>query len=116
MKLLAQNLTLPGTTEGSSVVLDGPLDMGVKGMITLGSIVSKASTFIFAFAGLGLLLMLVMAGFTFLTSAGDAKKLEGAKGQLTNAIIGFLLIFTAFWIVQVAGKILGFETITSTFK
>lgn len=113
MKLLAQNLTLPGVKDGSDYVLKSPTGFAFG---NLGEVVTKASTYIFAFAGLGLLLMLVMAGFTFLTSAGDAKKLESAKGQLTNAIIGFLLIFTAFWIVQIAGKILGFETIMSSFK
>lgn len=71
---------------------------------------------IFGFAGMGLLLMIINAGFTLLTSAGDAKKLEMGKQRLTYAIVGFLVIFVAYWAVQLAGVIFGVQEIQSTFK
>ena len=39
------------------------------------------------------------------------QKLESGKGRLTNAIIGFFLIFAAYWIVQLAGYIFGWSSI-----
>jgi hypothetical protein len=83
---------------------------------TIGYILSTAVPLILAFAGLGLLLMLISAGYTFLTSAGDAKKMEQGKQRLTNALVGFIIVFAAYWIVQLTGTIFGLESITSVFK
>lgn len=89
---------------------------GTVGKFTnIGSILNEAVPFIFAFAGIGLLLMLLAAGFNFLTSAGDPKKLETGKQRLTNALVGFLVIFVAYWAVQMAGVIFGIKEIQDTF-
>ncbi|MBI3956058.1 hypothetical protein HY339_02285 [Candidatus Gottesmanbacteria bacterium] len=108
VKIFAQSLSIddiPGSIEG-------PVKFSKIGDIfnttTMG--------IVFGFAGLGLLLMIVSAGFTLLTSAGDAKKLESGKQRLTYAIVGFLVIFVAYWGVQLAGKIFGVAEIQSVFK
>lgn len=67
----------------------------------LASVVNVALQFIFPIAGILLLAYLVWGGFDYLTSMGDAKKAEAARGKLTNAIIGFAIIFFAYWIVQI---------------
>ncbi len=53
------------------------------------------------FAGLILLGMIISAGFTLLTSGGDPKATEMGKNRLTFALVGFLIIFAAFWIAQI---------------
>lgn len=103
-------LTLPGGEN-----LSGPSGFAFSGS-RIGEVVGNAVPYVFGFAGLALLLILVRAGFTFLTSAGDAKKLEMGKQQLTYALVGFLIIFSSFWIVQLAGRILGFSEITNVFQ
>lgn len=110
-KTLAQVLKLPNTT--GQMTVEGFLPFKFA---KLGDVVSAAIPFLFAFAGLGLLLMIISAGFTLLTSAGDAKKLEAGKQRLTNALVGFLIIFVAYWIVQLAGKIFGVPEIQTIFK
>jgi hypothetical protein len=99
MHTLAQALILPdGTRDGSSY--QGPMNAaGVFGGNTIGSIINRSVPFILAFAGIGLLLVIIGGGFTLLTSAGDAKKMEAGKQQLTNGVIGFVLILTAYWLV-----------------
>ena len=82
----------------------------------LGTLINRAFPFVFAFAGIGLLLMIISAGFTLMTSAGDAKKMEAGKGRLTFAIVGFLVIFTAYWVVQLLGIAFGIENITNLFE
>lgn len=106
MHQLAQRLTLPG---GGSA--QGPL----TGNPTIGSLISTALPIVIGLAGLGLLLMLISAGYTFLTSAGDAKKMEEGKQRLTFAIVGFLIVFGAYWVVQILGVMFG-TGITSGFK
>ena len=111
---LAQSLTLPG--ENGSISGPEGITSAFGGNMTLGSIVSRAMPLIFIFAGVGLFLMLLSGGFTFLTSAGDSKKLEEGKQRLTNAIIGFLIIFVSYWAVQAAGIIFGLDTIKNAFQ
>ncbi|MCX6793841.1 MAG: hypothetical protein NTY06_01930 [Candidatus Gottesmanbacteria bacterium] len=113
---LAQAIILPGPSD-TPVPIPYPTGFGFafeQGKI--GNILSAATPLIFAFAGLGLLLMLISAGYTFLTSAGDAKKMEQGKQQLTNAVVGFFIVFAAYWIVQLTGTIFGLQSITSVFK
>lgn len=105
-RILAQSVELsPGVT------VQGPVTWATN----IGAIITKLIPFLFAFAGIGLLLMLLSAGFAFLTSAGDAKKLEQGKQRLTYAIVGFLIIFVAYWIVQIAGFVFGITEITNIF-
>ncbi|MBI4065057.1 hypothetical protein HY409_01680 [Candidatus Gottesmanbacteria bacterium] len=110
-RVLAQSIQLPGD--------NGPVPItGIPGFKygDVGSIVTGAIPFVIAFAGFGLLLMLIRAGYSFLTSAGDAKKLEEGKQRLTNAIVGFVVIFVAYWMVILIGKIFGVVEIQSIFK
>ena len=102
MNTLAQNLTLPGGT-----AISGPSGLGWA--TNIGAIINRAIPFIFGFAGLALLLMLIVGGFGILTSSGDAKKLASASQRLTYAILGFIIIFAAYWIVQLAAKVLGLQ-------
>jgi len=118
-QVLAQSLQIPWiTTSGveTPTTIKGPLEASNFGnQITLGSIISKAIDYIFLFAGIGVLLMLLGSGFSFLTSAGDPKKMEKAKSQLTNALVGFLIIFVAFWLVQALGIIFGIAVFGGIF-
>lgn len=52
-------------------------------------------------AGFILLAMIISAGFTLLTAAGDPKKTEAGKSRLTHAALGFLIVFAAYWIAQI---------------
>lgn len=105
VKIFAQSLSIDGEP------IQGPVTFG-----TIGAILDAAMPLVFGFAGLGLLLMIISAGFSLLTSAGDAKKLESGKQRLTYAIVGFLVIFVAYWVVQLAGIIFGVQEIQTTFQ
>ena len=106
MKVLAQNFSLPWTKDGKDISLPvtGIEDFKFN---NLGKLVSDAMPYVFAAAGIGLLLMILGAGFAFMTSAGDSKKLGEAQQRLTYAVVGFLVIFAAFWLTQIVGTIFG---------
>lgn len=106
---LAQSLTLPG----SNTAIEDPAGFRFG---TLGEIVTRSMSFIFAFAGFALLLMIIASGFALLTSAGDAKKMESGKQRLTYALFGFIIIFCAFWITQLLGKIFGIDEFKTIFQ
>lgn len=75
----------------------------------LGSIVSDILPYIFGAAGLALLIYLIMGGLQMMTSRGDPKAAQGAQAKITNAVIGFVVIIFAFFIVQIFGQIFGIE-------
>ena len=106
MKVLAQQLNFPG---GS---IQGPQGFA---FVNIGTILVKAIPYIFAFAGIFLLIMIVVSGLSLMTSAGDPKKAEAGKQRLTNALVGFFIIFTAYWLVQLFGRIFGVQEIINVF-
>lgn len=93
---LAQQLKIGNMT------IDGPLNKPGKPQFTdLASIVNNAVPLLFSIAGIILLVYILWGGFDFLTSMGDPKKAESGKNKITTAIIGFIIIFVSFWIVQI---------------
>jgi len=109
-KVFAQSLQLPDNS-----TINGPITF-FSGTPTIGAVINRIVPFIFAAAGFILLLMIISAGFSFLTSVGNPKGLEAGKKRLSNAILGFVIVFAAFWLVQIAGKVLGFNEIMTIFK
>lgn len=74
----------------------------VQGAATLGCIepiFTKAVTALVELAGAVLFIMLVVGGFKYLLGGGDQKKLESAKGTITNAVIGLVVIAVAYIIL-----------------
>lgn len=60
-------------------------------------------------AGLILLILIVAGGFMMIASAGsgDQKKAATAKTMITDALIGFLVIFLSYFIIQIVEVITG---------
>lgn len=83
---------------------------------TLGGIVSVIIPYLFGAAGLLLLLYLIWGGFGYMLSQGDPKAAESAKQKITNALIGFIIIFVAYWLVQLLGIILGVTPFQQIFR
>lgn len=67
---------------------------------TLGDIIGSFLPYLLTIAGLILFGMLVMGGFTMLAGAADKEAQEGGKKQITSALVGFFIIFLAYWIAQ----------------
>jgi len=60
-------------------------------------------------AGVLLLIYTTMAGISLMTTKGDPKMVASGKQRLTNGVIGFIIVFTAYWIVQIVGILLGLD-------
>ncbi|MBI3576518.1 hypothetical protein HY086_00575 [Candidatus Gottesmanbacteria bacterium] len=108
IQVFAQSLTLG---EGGASI-QGPAGFRFS---SIGGIVGLVFKYLFAFGGFFMLLMIIAAGFTLLTAAGDAKKMEQGKERLLYAIVGFLIIFGSVFLVRIIGKILGIQEIQTLF-
>jgi len=74
---------------------------------TVGEIIGQALPYIYGFAGLGLLLMLIFGGITLMTAAGSPDKAKAGYGKIVGALIGFLIIFISYFVVQIIEVVLG---------
>jgi len=79
---------------------------------TIGNIITDLLPYVYFLAGLTLFIYLIIGGFGLLTSAGDPKKVESAQGKLTSAIVGFLIIFISYWLIQILETIFGIDILT----
>src|SRR3989344_211660 len=74
----------------------------VEGVVQITCIVPLLTNVIRAIVSLGaiaLFVMLLVGGFNFLFSAGDQKKLEAARGAVTQAIVGIVIMSLAYLII-----------------
>lgn len=98
-RLLAQAVdlrdTLFGGHQGAQDVADSPT-----------AFLSAILPNIFTIAGLLLLIYLVAGGLMVIKSAGSEGKGKG-KDAITNALVGFIIIFSAYWIIQAIEIITG---------
>jgi len=69
--------------------------------VSLGVIISELLKYLFPFTGLLLFVYLLIGGFSYLTSGGEPKAMEQAQSKITNAIVGFIIVFVAYWVVQI---------------
>ncbi|HOX96402.1 MAG TPA: hypothetical protein PLI45_03390 [Candidatus Woesebacteria bacterium] len=63
--------------------------------------------FIFIIVGLFFFANLIMAGWDYMMSSGDAKKISAATTRLMNGIIGIIMVVAAFIIVRLVTNVLG---------
>jgi hypothetical protein len=60
-------------------------------------------------AGVILFIMFVIAGFNFLLSGGDPKRLQQARSTLTYAIMGLVVIVLSYLFIQLISTITGVQ-------
>ncbi|HEV2339722.1 MAG TPA: hypothetical protein VGT05_03055 [Patescibacteria group bacterium] len=68
----------------------------------LGHVVGTAITFVFVITGIIALFYLVWGGIKWLMSGGDEKAVETAQHHIVAAIIGLVIIFLSYLVVNVA--------------
>lgn len=80
-----------------------------QGIQGVGGLISTIVSNVYILAGVALLILMIVAGFKMIQSAGtrDAQKAAEARNTLTYAIVGFLIIFASYWIIQIIEKITG---------
>ena len=56
---------------------------------------------IFVFSGLTVFVMFIWGGLEIILKAGDQKAQDAGKQRMSAAVVGFLLLFSIFWIAQI---------------
>jgi len=63
-------------------------------------------------AGLILFIMLLVGGFNYLTSGGDPEKVKKASGTIANALVGFILLISSWFIIRLLSQFTGVDLTT----
>ncbi|MBP9814126.1 hypothetical protein KBC80_02930 [Candidatus Woesebacteria bacterium] len=82
----------------------------IDGVATIQCLVPLFESLVKAVVSLGgvaLFLMLLVGGFNFLFSGGDPKKLEQARGTVTQAIVGIIIMSLAYLILLTIQRFTG---------
>lgn len=69
------------------------------------------NVFLFPLAGIILFVMIVWGGFEMLYGANDSKSYDAAKSRISAAVIGFFLLFCAYWIAQIMEVVFGVNSL-----
>jgi len=99
-----------GSGLGDGVNLPGYGNSGFKFENgNIGNIFSALLPYLYVAAGLILLIMLIVGGLGLMTAAGNPDKMKAGYGKITNALIGFLIVFISYFVVQIVETILGIK-------
>lgn len=69
---------------------------GITSQRTLPEIVGSIINIVLGFLGIVFLVLMLYAGFQWMTAGGDEKKVDKARTMITQAIIGLVVIVAAF--------------------
>lgn len=72
-------------------------------------VINALLPYIFPAAGLVLLFMIIAGGFQLLTSAGNPESTAKGYKRILYAVIGFIVIFVSYWIIQIIQDIFGID-------
>lgn len=96
-----------GTPLPTPVTIKGPAGFDIN---NLGELTNRIMIFLVPFSGLLLLLILIWGGYDYLMSRGAPERIKSARAKMTAAIIGFVLLVSAYIIVRFIAFILNLNT------
>lgn len=64
---------------------------------------------IFVFGSLAFFFMFIWGAITWILSGGDKTHIESARGRITNALVGFVLLIGSFAIVKLIETFFGID-------
>ncbi len=82
--------------------------IGATGKATLGQLITNTLDAAIAVAGVIVVFLFITAGYQIITAAGnnDPKRHSQGTQTLTYAIIGFIIVFSSYWIIRLLETLL----------
>lgn len=102
---LALSVLVVSPTMVGAVTIVQPADW-VK-YTDIGVLISKLIALVFIVAAIIFFFMLVIGGIQWMLSGGDKAATEAARGRITAALIGLIIVFAAWAIMKLIETFLG---------
>jgi cbb3-type cytochrome oxidase subunit 3 len=87
---------------------------GNFGGATIPDLITFAITTIIVVAGLIFFFMLVIGGLKWILSGGDKGQTEAARSQITAALVGLVILFSAWAITNLVQTVFGIDILNFT--
>jgi hypothetical protein len=83
--------------------------------VSIGDLISTLLTVSITIAGIIILFLFLFGGISIIAGAGknNPESVEKGKKAITSAVIGFIVVFAAFWIIQLIELMTGSNFITA---
>lgn len=87
-----------------------------SGFTNFGSLMSNLVQLVFFITGIAFFVNLVIGGIQWINAGGDQKAMQGARGRITSAVIGLIIVVAAYAITLVMGQVFGINIFGFRFK
>lgn len=87
---------------------------GKTGAEGINIFLGKTVEIIMALAGVVFIFMMVLGATQWITSGGEKENVAKARSRITHAIIGLIILSSAFFIARIFGDITGFQLFGKT--
>ncbi len=107
-------LPYPPSEEVESItnpVLKSPLK-SMSGVDFLGDFLPKFIGLGFVIGVLVFFFIMIIGAIQWTSSGGDKTALEGARGKITNAIVGIVILFSLFALLKIIEDFFGIDILT----
>lgn len=102
--LIAQQIKLDNVGPGFAKAKDLSIEGMVSGFVKILLVV----------AGLAFFFILVIGGIKWILSGGDKAHTEGARNQITAALVGLVIVFSAWAIIALIKSFFGVDLLQLT--
>jgi len=75
----------------------------------IGQIISDIFKYSIPIAGILMFLMIIWGGYQIMTSGGNSEGISEGKSKVVMGIVGFFLVFIAWFVVRIVEQIFGIE-------
>jgi len=96
-----------------SVSLNAPAGFTNLEAVSFQGVVQWAISVVLVLAAVIFFFMLVIGGIKWITSGGDKGKTEGARNQITAALVGLIIVFASWAILQLINLVFGVDIISN---
>lgn len=80
-----------------------------EGAEIIAELIGRFLNLAFMIGGLILLVMIIVSGIQWMLAGGNKEAISKAQGRLTSAVIGFIILASAFAIISLIANILNVE-------
>lgn len=80
---------------------------------SVGDLISKWLPNVYIVAGIILFFYIILGGVAIISSAGNQEKIQEGQKKLTSAVVGFVILFASYWIIQIIQVMTGVPILKS---
>jgi hypothetical protein len=87
---------------------DSSLNFAFSGK-SVGDVISSLLNYLLPLAGILMFAMIIYGGLTLMLSGGNPEGVKEGTRKIVLGVVGFIVVFAAFWIIKIVEAIFGIQ-------